>query len=327
MQYDPHAFDTSQQPVLNQMTSGTGDFAPQLRDIGAASRRPHHQSRWTAYPAGMETTSGHPRWHSAVFFDLDKTLLASSSSWAFAKPFYQGGLMGRRAAARSAYAQLIFAISGANARNTETLRRELSRLVTGWPVDTVRRVVSEAIDVVVDPLVHAEALDTIEQHRAAGRAIVIISASGSDVVDPIAERLGADFVVASELQMRDGRYTGHITFYAYGPAKAEAMRALAVAQGWDLTDCYAYSDSSTDIPMLEAVGHPYAVNPDAALRAVAVERGWSILRWHRTVSLRERFGKINPRTASLVALGVVGMSIVVRVVRLRARRRSIDAAR
>ncbi|NDB18276.1 MAG: HAD family hydrolase [Actinobacteria bacterium] len=274
----------------------------------------------------MESSVDGTRWNSAVFFDLDKTLLASSSSWAFAKPFYQGGLMGRRAAARSAYAQLIFAISGANARNTETLRRELSRLVTGWPVETVRRVVSEAIDVVVDPLVHAEALDIIEQHRAAGRAIVIISASGSDVVEPIAERLGADFVVASELQTRDGRYTGNITFYAYGPAKAEAMRELAHRQGWDLAECYAYSDSSTDIPMLEAVGQPHAVNPDAALRTVALERGWPLLRWHRTVSLRERFGNINPRTASLVALGVVGMSVAVRVMRVRARRRSAEAS-
>lgn len=230
--------------------------------------------------------------------------------------------MGRRAAARSAYAQLIFAISGANAKNTESLRRELSRLVTGWPVETVQRVVSEAIDEVVDPLVHAEAVDVIDEHRREGRAIVIISASGSDVVGPIAQRLGADFTVASELQTRDGRYTGSITFYAYGPAKAQAMRELADEQGWDLSQCWAYSDSSTDIPMLEAVGFPQVVNPDAALRTVAAERGWPILRWHRTVSLRERFGNINPRTASAVAIGVVGVTVAVRVLRGRAKRRN-----
>lgn len=275
---------------------------------------------------GQRRGDAAPSWPSAVFFDLDKTLLASSSSWAFARPFYRGGLMGRRAAARSAYAQLIFAISGANARNTETLRRELSRLVTGWPVETVRRVVSEAIDEVVDPLVHAEAIDVIEQHRAEGRAIVIISASGSDVVEPIADRLGADLVVASRLQTRDGRYTGSITFYAYGPAKAQAMSDLAQEQGWDLQQCWAYTDSSTDIPMLEAVGHPHAVNPDAALRAAAAERGWPVLRWHRTVSLRERFGSINPKTASAVALGVVGVSVAVKVLRVRARRRATGPA-
>jgi HAD superfamily hydrolase (TIGR01490 family) len=267
------------------------------------------------------------KWAEAAFFDLDKTLLAQSASVAFARPFYRGGLMGRRSAARSAYAQLIYSISGANAKNTESLRRELSRLVTGWPVETVQRIVSEAIDVVVDPLVHAEAFDVIDTHRAAGRAIVIISASGSDVVEPIARRMGADFVVASELQTRDGRYTGNITFYAYGEAKAQAMRELAAAQGWSLAECWAYTDSSTDLPMLEAVGQPHAVNPDAALRTIAEERGWSILKWHRTVSLRERFGNVDVKRASTVALGVVAVSVAVGVIRSRSKRRSSNLTR
>jgi phosphoserine phosphatase len=191
----------------------------------------------------------------------------------------------------------------------------------------VQRIVSEAIDVVVDPLVHAEAFDVIDTHRAAGRAIVIISASGSDVVEPIARRMGADFVVASELQTRDGRYTGNITFYAYGEAKAQAMRELATAQGWNLAECWAYTDSSTDLPMLEAVGQPHAVNPDAALRTIAEERGWSILKWHRTVSLRERFGNVDVKRASTVALGVVAVSVVVGVMRSRSKRRSSNLTR
>lgn len=260
-------------------------------------------------------------WTGAAFFDLDKTLLAQSSSLAFARPFYRGGLMGRRSAARSAYAQMIFSLGGANERATEGLRRELSRLVTGWPVETVQRIVAEAIDTVVDPLVHAEAADVIDEHRAAGRAIVVISASGSDVVEPIAMRLGADFVVASQLATRDGRYTGNISFYAYGSAKADAMRSLASAQAWDLQSCHAYSDSSTDLPMLEEVGHPHAVNPDSLLRTIAEQRHWPIHKWHRTVSLRERFGKVDARTATRVAIGVVAIGVVVRVVRSRARRR------
>ena len=262
-------------------------------------------------------------WEAAAFFDLDKTLLAQSSSLAFARPFYRGGLMGRRAAARSAYAQLIFSLSGANERTTEGLRRELSRLVTGWPVETVQRIVAEAIDTVVDPLLHAEATEVIDEHRAAGRAIVVISASGSDVVEPIAARLGADFVVASQLATRDGRYTGAISFYAYGEAKAEAIRGLVAAQGWNLASCHAYSDSSTDLPMLEVVGQPHAVNPDALLRSIAQQRQWPIHSWHRTVSLRDRFGKVDPRTATTVALGVVALSVAVGVARSRARRRAL----
>lgn len=261
-------------------------------------------------------------WDGAAFFDLDKTLLAQSSSLAFARPFYRAGLMGRRAATRSAYAQLIFSLGGANERTTEGLRRQLSRLVTGWPVETVQRIVAEAIDTVVDPLVHAEAIDVINEHRAARRAIVVISASGSDVVEPIAARLGADFVVASQLATRDGRYTGTISFYAYGQAKADAMRTLSSNQGWDLSQCHAYSDSSTDIPMLEVVGHPHAVNPDSLLRTLAEQRQWPIHKWHRTVSLRERFGHVDPRAATTVALGVVALSVAVSVARSRARRRA-----
>ena len=77
--------------------------------------------------------------------------------------------------------------------------------------------------------------------------------------------------------VEDGRYTGEIEFYAYGADKAEAMRELAESEGYDLAASYAYSDSVTDLPMLEAVGHPFAVNPDKALRKVAVERGWPVL--------------------------------------------------
>jgi phosphoserine phosphatase len=187
-------------------------------------------------------------------------------------------------------------------------------------VETVQRIVAEAIDTVVDPLLHAEAIDVIEEHRAAGRAIVIISASGSDVVEPIAMRVGADFVVASQLTTRDGRYTGGISFYAYGAAKAEAMRELAESQSWDLATCFAYSDSSTDLPMLEAVGHPHVVNPDSLLRTTAEQRHWPVHKWHRTVSLRERFGKVDARTVTTVALGVVALGVAVRVVRARSRR-------
>ena len=283
-----------------------------------------------AYPCSVNavalTAAPDGGWSGAAFFDLDKTLMAQSSTLAFARPFYRGGLMGRRAAARNAYAQLIFSLGGANARNTEVLRRELSRLVTGWPVETVQHIVAEAIDTVVDPALHAEAMEVIDEHRSQGRAVVVISASGSDVVEPIAARLGADYVVASQLQTRDGKYTGAISFYAYGPAKAEAMSALAAECGWDLATCHAYSDSSTDLPMLEAVGNPWAVNPDSALRSIAQERGWPVLRWHRTVSLRERFSNINPRTASTVALGVVAVGIAVGMARSRARKRAGGAS-
>ena len=225
---------------------------------------------------------------TAAFFDLDKTILATSSALAFARPFYRGGLIGRSDVIRSAYAQFIFLASGADHDQMETMRRYMSDLVTGWDVAKVREIVAETIDVIIDPVVYDEAVALIEQHRAAGRDIVIISSSGTEVVEPIGERLGADVAIGTQLVVEDGRYTGEILFYAYGEGKAQAMRDLADERGYDLSASYAYTDSATDLPMLDAVGHPTAVNPDADLRRIATERDWPIVDFARPVSMRSR---------------------------------------
>jgi hypothetical protein len=120
---------------------------------------------------------------------------------------------------------------------------------------------------------------------------VIISSSGEDVVAPIGQLVGADRVIATRVRVEDGRYTSHIEFYAFGPDKAEAIREIAVASGYELADCYAYSDSVTDAPMLEAVGHPTAVNPDRALRRLAKQRDWPVTHFHRPIRIPSRFRK------------------------------------
>lgn len=227
---------------------------------------------------------------SAAFFDLDKTILATSSALAFARPFYRGGLISRSDVVRSAYAQFIFLASGADHDQMETMRRYMSDLVTGWDVAKVREIVAETIDVIIDPAVYDEAVVLIEEHRAAGRDIVIISSSGTEVVEPIGERLGADLAIGTQLVVEEGRYTGEILFYAYGEGKAEAMRDLSAERGYDLARCYAYTDSVTDLPMLETVGHPTAVNPDSELRRIALERDWPVLDFARPVSMRSRLG-------------------------------------
>ena len=225
---------------------------------------------------------------AAAFFDLDKTILATSSALAFARPFYRGGLIGRSDVIRSAYAQFIFLASGADHDQMETMRRYMSDLVTGWDVAKVREIVAETIDVIIDPAIYDEAVALIEEHRAAGRDIVIISSSGTEVVEPIGERLGADVAIGTQLVVEDGRYTGEILFYAYGEGKAQAMRDLAEERGYDLSRSYAYTDSVTDLPMLDSVGHPTAVNPDAELRRIATERGWAVVDFARPVSMRSR---------------------------------------
>jgi HAD superfamily hydrolase (TIGR01490 family) len=240
----------------------------------------------------------------AAFFDLDKTIIARSSTLAFSKPFQAGGLISRRTVLRSAYAQFVYHVGGADHEQMEKMRQFLSALCAGWEVQTVRDIVAETLHTVVDPLVFDEAVSLIEEHHRAGRDVVIVSASGAEVVEPIGDLLGADAVVATQMRIADGRYTGEIDFYAYGENKAAALRGLAEEHHYDLSRSYAYSDSVTDLHMLEEVGHPYAVNPDRELRRLANERGWPVLVFTRPVALRRRMRLPQSRpTMAALALG------------------------
>jgi HAD superfamily hydrolase (TIGR01490 family) len=257
---------------------------------------------------------------SAAFFDLDKTIIAKSSTLAFSRPFYDGGLLSRRAVLRSAYAQFMFAASGADHDQLEKMRNYLTQMIAGWDVEVVRRSVNETLHAIIDPIVYDEAVELIEQHHAAGRDVVIVSASGTEVVEPIGEMLGADHVVATRLVEVDGRYTGEVEYYAYGPNKAKAMKEMAEEYGYDLSASFAYSDSETDAPMLEVVGHPFAVNPDKTLRRLAEENGWPILTFTSPVSMRARLG-LDTTVAKLAAAGVVTAAVGAITLALVTRRR------
>ncbi|GIG53836.1 HAD family hydrolase [Demequina activiva] len=256
---------------------------------------------------------------SAAFFDLDKTIIATSSSMAFSRPFYDGGLITRSHALRTAYAQFLFLVGGADERQTTRLRDSLSDLIKGWEVAKVRQIVQETVHEHIDPVVYDEALALIRRHQQNGRDVVIVSASARDVVEPIAQLLGADAVVASELEVKKGFYTGEITFYAYGEAKADAVRALAEDKGYDLSRSFAYSDSITDTPMLDAVGHGFVINPDRQLRAAAAHHGWGALRFKKPVGLHS-----GPSTRSTVATVLVAAAVVAGIILLARAGRAED---
>lgn len=246
----------------------------------------------------------------AAFFDLDKTILAKSSSFVFAKPFYKEGLIGRADVMRSAYAQFMFLASGADHDQMETMRKYMSELVNGWDAAKVQAIVAETLDTLIDPLVYQEAVDLINFHKEQGHTVIVISTSGNEIVEPIAARLGADFAIGTQVAIVDGKYTGEIIFYAYGDGKAEAVHSFAIDHGFDLTECFAYSDSQTDLPMLEAVGNPRAVNPDSELRSVAIQRGWDVLDFAKPVSMKAKVEKRQAIAASAgVAIGAVALGI------------------
>ena len=264
-----------------------------------------------------------PPIRTAAFFDLDKTIIARSSTLAFSRSFYAGGLINRRAVLRSAYAQFVYLVGGADHDQMERMRAYLSSMCTGWDVQQVKDIVSETLHGLIDPIIYDEAATLIEEHHLAGRDVVIVSSSGAEVVEPIGAMLGADRVVATRMVVADGRYSGEIAYYAYGENKAASMREVAAQEGYDLAGSYAYSDSVTDLPMLEAVGHPHAVNPDRGLRREAVARDWPVLVFTKPVRLRDRFSSVTlPQRSTLAAVAMSAGAATAGVVWLAARRRS-----
>lgn len=248
----------------------------------------------------------------AAFFDLDKTVIAKASMVAFGRPLYREGLLSRWLLLRALYGQLVYLYLGADEARLARVRNAALALTRGWHQATVQRVVREALEDVVDPIVFEEALELIRAHRAAGRAVYLVSASPEEIVGPLADYLGTDGAIASRARLDDdGRYSGELDRYCYGPAKVTAMAELAEERGIDLAASFAYSDSVTDVPMLEAVGHPVAVNPDRALLRVARSREWEVRRFVKPVRLRDRVPMPN---AAAAARGGVTLAVVVAAV-------------
>jgi len=251
-----------------------------------------------------------PVGQGAAFFDLDKTVIAKSSALAFGRPFYRDGLITRRDVVKAAYAQLMFRLGGADEQTMARMRDYVAELCKGWRVEQVRQIISETLHDLINPYVYAEAAALIEEHQAAGRDVVLVSSSGEEMVRPIGEQLGVTDVIATRMEVAEGRYTGVVDFYAAGPHKVSAVQELAKERNYDLSESYAYSDSVTDAPLLEVVGHPSAVNPDRGLRKLAVENSWPVLEFRNPIPLSRR---LRERPAVPIAAAAVGVGVGVAI--------------
>jgi HAD superfamily hydrolase (TIGR01490 family) len=253
----------------------------------------------------------------AAFFDLDKTVIAKASVMAFSRPLYREGLLSRRVLARALWSQVVFARFGARAPALDRLRLRLLGLAQGWEQERVRHVVGTTLLQVISPIIYKGALDLIEEHKRAGRRVYIVSAAPREIVEPLAHHVGASEAIATEAAVKDGKYTGDLLRYLDGAQKATAIREVAERHGISLERSWAYTDSATDVPMLEAVGHPVAVNPDRALRRIAQMRGWPVLKFTELAVVTPAGQR--PWAPRLVGAGggVVALGLVVAVVLLR----------
>ena len=254
----------------------------------------------------------------AAFFDLDKTIIAGSSTLAFGRPLYKAGFLHRGTLVRLGIARLSYMIFGADEKDLERARNEMLDLVSGWHKAEIDAIVAQTLDEVIEPLVFAEALFLIDEHRRAGRRVYVVSASPEEFVTPIAKMVGIERVIATKIRTDAlGRYVPELERYVMGPGKAEAMKEVAEQDGIDLAGSFAYTDSFTDMPMLEIVGNPVPVNPEKELKEAAEAKGWAILEFQRPVSLGPRVPTPPPKAWIAAGIGAAAVAVFFAATRKR----------
>lgn len=251
---------------------------------------------------------------AAAFFDLDRTLIRRSSALALAGSFREHGVIGRGQLAKAAAWQLLFAARGAGAETVRKAAEDGLMILKGFAADDLRSLVAGAMEPVLKPLVYREPLDLVGRHKKCGEPVYIVSATLQEIVEELARELEFDGAIGSTCEIVDGVYTGRSVRAAHGEGKAAAIRELAEREELDLAASTAYSDSHTDLPFLEAVGNPIAVNPDRELRRIAVERGWPVLEFGELAHPGVR--RLRPALVGIPL--VLGASAVVWAARRRA---------
>lgn len=261
-----------------------------------AGETEHAPTRYAAMPHGP----------SAAFFDLDRTLISGSSVFVVAIAARAAGLVSSRQFTRDALSALWFKLAGASDDTTDEVRRRILGAVTGVRQDDLSALNAEVLPKLLAKI-RPEARRLLDLHRHAGRATYIVSASPIEIVEPLAMALGMTAGIGTRSTIVEGVYTGELDGpFCYGAGKVEAIDEVARWEGLDLAQCYAYSDSASDLPMLTAVGHPVAVNPDAALERHARLNGWPIVVFsQRTKAVLRRVGAAGAATA-VAAAGFAG---------------------
>ncbi len=218
------------------------------------------------------------------------------------------GLLHRRTLIRAGVGQIWFQRFGADDRRLARIRETVLKITRGWDQGEVRRMVKETISEVIEPLLYAEALEMIDHHLAQGDEVYLVSSAPAEIVEPLAELLEITGAISSRSLIDEaGKFTGEMAFFAQGENKALAMRELALRRGIDLTESYAYSDSETDVPMLDAVGHPYCVNADRQLTRIAHERRWPLLTFSHPVTALRRTKSHTPFFVSAAIVGAAAL--------------------
>ena len=238
-----------------------------------------------------------PEPRGAAFFDLDKTLMAGSSGLHWARAARSAGLLSRRKMARYGWQNVKFRLQGSTDTATDQVKIEVADMIRGRRVVDFQRMTPKVLAGVL-PRLYPQMLDTAYAHQDAGRPVYIVTAASQEMAEMMAHVLSFDGAIGARSEIVDGVYTGRAGGpFTYREGKAQAIREVAAREAIDLAESWGYSDSESDLPMLRAVGHPVAVNPDAALGRVARQEGWEVI----------RFEQLGRRLKACAALGLVGL--------------------
>jgi len=219
---------------------------------------------------------------AGAFFDLDKTLMAGSSGMHFGRAAYRSGMVSRGQITRWGLTHLRYRLRGATDADTQTLMQQAEELLRGVPDRAVRRMVPEMLAGIL-PRIYPQMIEEVRAHQDAGRPCFIVSAAGDGIVQLLATVLDMNGGIGTRYAVDpDGSYTGALDGgLIYGVGKVAPIERFAASHDIDLDQSWAYSDSYSDLPMLELVGNPVAVNPDAQLAQVAKQRGWRVMRFEK----------------------------------------------
>ena len=261
--------------------------------------------------------------NSAAFFDLDRTLMSGSSAFYFGKAAYREGMLPLPRLVADGFNALAFKLFGASDEKSQAVRDRILESVVGTEVEQLLRLAPSVTEELLGKI-RPEAQALLDMHEEAGRDVWIISASPIEIVGELARALEVTGAMGTESEIVDGRYTGKLAApFCYGEGKAEHIRKLAAERGYDLAHCYSYSDSASDLPMMQVVGHPVAVNPDRPLEAVAHRRGWPIVEFNRQA---KQIAKLSAAATFTVGGAFGGWALGVRHER-KAQRRAEEESR
>ena len=237
----------------------------------------------------------------AAFFDVDNTLIRGSTIYFLGRGMYQRGYFTKKDISRFVLANLRFRLTGKeNKDEIARFQDAATDFIGGHNVKDIEAIAQQIYDEFVSPAMWQGTIDIAQTHIANGVEVYLVTAAPEDMATLIAKRLGLTGALGSKAEIIDGLYTGKMNgALLHGKEKAVAVRELAEKKGFDLESCFAYSDSNNDLPLLQCVGHPSAINPDALLGLRAMAEGWPIHDFRRARFIGRAISPIVVRIAAL----------------------------